>query len=76
MKAKIINILSDIRPEYDFSEDVNFVDEGMLDSFDVLTLVTDLEENFNIRIDGEDIVPENFESINAILGLISKSKAG
>lgn len=76
MKAKIINILSDIRPEYDFGEDVNFVDEGMLDSFDVLTLVTDLEENFNIRIDGEDIVPENFESINAILGLISKSKAG
>ena len=47
----------------------------MLDSFDVLTLVTDLEEKFGVKIDGGDILPENFGSIEAIENLIVKSDA-
>ena len=47
----------------------------MLDSFDVLTLVTDLEEKFGVKIDGGDILPENFGSIEAIENLIVKSGA-
>ena len=70
MQDKIREILVDIRPEYDFLEDKDFIEAGMLDSFDVLTLVTDLEEKFNIKIDGGDILPENFSSINAIKDLI------
>ncbi len=70
---KIREILIDTRPEYDFLEDVDFIEEGMLDSFDVITLVTELEENFNIQIDGSNIVPENFCSIKAIKELIIKS---
>lgn len=70
---EIREILMDIRPEYDFLEDVNFIESGMLDSFDVLTLVTDLEETFNIIISGEDILPENFYSIKAIEKLILKN---
>jgi hypothetical protein len=75
MQEKIREILVDIRPEYDFLEDKDFIEAGMLDSFDVLTLVTDLEENFNIKIDGGDILPENFSSINAIKDLLIKSGA-
>ena len=73
MQDKIREILVDIRPEYDFLEDKDFIEAGMLDSFDVLTLVTDLEEKFNIKIDGGDILPENFSSINAIKDLLIKS---
>ena len=70
---KIREILIDTRPEYDFLEEVDFIESGMLDSFDVLTLVTELEEKFNIRINGSDILPENFCSIKAIENLIVKS---
>ena len=48
MQEKIREILVDIRPEYDFLEDKDFIEAGMLDSFDVLTLVTDLEEKLKV----------------------------
>ena len=51
-------------------EDVNFIEAGMLDSFDVINLVTDIEEKFGIQIDGSDILPENFCSIDSIKNLI------
>jgi len=70
---KIIAILRDLRPEYDFLDQNDFIESGMIDSFDVLNLVTELEENFDIRIDGSDILPENFCSIKAIENLIEKS---
>ena len=70
---EIREILIDTRPEYDFLDEVDFIESGMLDSFDVLTLVTELEEKFNIRINGSDILPESFCSIKAIENLIVKS---
>lgn len=73
MNEKIIEILTDLRPEFDFSEDVNFIEEGMLDSFDIVSLVDELETNFNVKIDGVDIVPENFSSIDSIEALLKKN---
>ncbi|MGB6329968.1 MAG: acyl carrier protein [Halarcobacter sp.] len=70
---EIRELLIDIRPDYDFIEDVNFIETGMLDSFDIITLVTELEEKFNVRIDGSDILPENFCSIKAIENLLLKN---
>lgn len=70
---KIRELLVDTRPEYSFKEDVDFIESGMLDSFDVITLVAELEEEFDVQIDGEDIVPENFCSIEVIKNLIEKS---
>lgn len=46
----------------------------MLDSFDVVTLVSELEEKFSIAIDGEDIIPENFSSVDRIANLVEKSE--
>lgn len=66
----IREILIDIRPEYSFLEEVNFIEAGMLDSFDVITLVTEIEEKFEIQIDGINILPENFSSIDSIKKLI------
>ncbi|MCQ2309952.1 MAG: acyl carrier protein [Bacteroidales bacterium] len=73
MKQKIINILADLRPEFDFNEDVNFIEDGMLDSFDIISLVSDLDSTFGISIDGVDILPENFSSIAAIENLLKKN---
>ena len=75
MKEKVLEILSNIRPEFDFTEDVNFIEQGMLDSFDVVTLVSDLDSTFGISIDGVDIVPENFSSVDSIINLLKKNGA-
>jgi acyl carrier protein len=75
MKEKIIKILEDTRPEFDFhDESVNFMEAGYLDSFDIISLVVDLETNFDVKISGALIVPENFISIDAIANLIQMSK--
>jgi acyl carrier protein len=73
MKDKIIRILNNIRPEFNFEIENNFISNGMLDSFDLVTLVTELDETFGISIDGTDILPENFQSIDAILTLLKKN---
>lgn len=73
MKEKIVEILMELRPEFDFTEEVNFIEEGMLDSFDIVSLVDELETNFNVKIDGVDIIPENFSSIDSIEALLKKT---
>ena len=73
MKEKIVKILTGLRPEFDFTEDVNFIEEGMLDSFDVVNLVDELDSEFNIVIDGIDIIPENFSSLDSIISLLKRS---
>lgn len=72
VKLQVISILSEIRPEYDFSQDLNFIEEGMLDSLDMVTLVNGLDEKFSISIDGDDIIPENFSSLELIVNLLKK----
>lgn len=74
MKKQIIDILTELRPEFDFSQDVNFIEDGMLDSFDIVSLVDSIEKEFNIAINGMDIIPENFCSIEAIENIINANK--
>ncbi len=69
----IMGILQEIRPDFDFSESRDFIEDGMLDSFDIVSLVSELEAAFDIVIDGLDIVPENFTDIEKIGRLIEKS---
>lgn len=73
MREKIVNILTDLRPEFDFNESLNFIEEGMLDSFDVINLVTALDSEFGISIDGTDVLPENFSSVESIEALLRKN---
>jgi acyl carrier protein len=75
MKEKILEILNETRPEFNFLEqDINFIDSGYLDSFDIVTIVAEIESYFEIKIDGSLILPENFQNIDAIINLIQKSK--
>jgi acyl carrier protein len=72
MQNKLYLILENIRPEVDFRTKSNFISEGYLDSFDIVSLVSAIDEEFNISIDGIDILPENFETIDSIIALIRK----
>ena len=74
MKEKILAILQDIRPEVDFTESNDFIDDGYLDSFDMVALVSNLDKTFGISILGEDIIPENFVNLDAIENIVKKYK--
>lgn len=68
----LIDILQSIRPESDFIQSENFLEDGLLDSFDMVALVDSLDNTFKISIDGLDIIPENFQNIGAIQKLLGK----
>ena len=68
----IEELLRAIRPEFDFTTSQNFIADGMLDSFDVITLVAELDKTRGISIAGVDIVPEHFQSIASIEKLLQK----
>ena len=73
MMKDILDMLAELRPEFDFAESENYIEDGLLDSFDIVSLTSMLEEKYNITIDGLDIVPENFATAEAIAGLVIKS---
>lgn len=70
---KILEILDSIRPESDFTKSTNFIEDRLIDSFDIVSLVNELEEEYDILVDALDILPDNFSSLNAISALIVKS---
>ena len=68
----LADILKEIRPEFDFTASSNFITDGMLDSFDMVTLVSTLDKTYGISIPGTDIVPENFENLQTIEALLRR----
>lgn len=70
---KIMSMLEEIRPEHDFRASADFIEDGLLDSFDLITLIDMLESAYEITIDGLDVVPEHFCSAEAIAELVKKS---
>ncbi len=69
----ILELLFEIRPEADYRTSKNFLPEGLMNSFDIVTLVHDLDLTFEISIDGADIVPDHFTSLEAIRTLLRKN---
>jgi acyl carrier protein len=65
-------ILQEIRPEFDFHTSEDLIADGMLDSLDIVTLVSTLDKRFGISIDGVEIIPENFRNVAAIGALLEK----
>jgi acyl carrier protein len=68
----VLEVLKGIRPEFDFTTSEDFIADGMLDSFDVITLISELDTSYGISIAGTDILPENVSSIAAIQQLLHK----
>jgi acyl carrier protein len=71
----IAEILKEIRPEFDFTASQDFISDGMLDSFDIVTLVSALDKNFGVSIPGTEILPENFLNVQTIEALLRQSGA-
>lgn len=70
LEQQLLDLLREKHPEYDYEASTNFIADGLLDSFDVVMLTSDLEAQFGVLIPGERIVPENFASIAALAALI------
>ncbi len=75
MKERILEILSVIRPDIDFEHETELIDGGLLDSFDVVSVISDLNDEFDISIRITELKPENFNSIDAIVALVERLKS-
>ena len=71
--SKVLEILHEIRPEFDFAASEDFFEDAALDSFDLVTLVSALDQNYEISIDGMDITPENFANVGTIEALLKRN---
>ena len=69
---KLIELLKGVRDDVDFSECTTLVDEGILDSFDIVEIINLIDEEYGIEIPAIEIVPENFNSAEAILNMIQR----
>lgn len=67
-------ILEEIRPDIDFKVETELVDEGLLDSFDIVSIVSELNDYFDIAIRVTELSPENFNSAEAIYNMCIKLK--
>lgn len=72
MKERILKILEELRPDVEFEKETKLIDEGILDSFDIVTLVLELNEEFDIDVSVDELVPENFNSVNAMIELVEE----
>ena len=70
MKEKVLNVLKGINPA--IKEGVNLLDEGIIDSFEVANIVMELEEAFEVEIDAEEVIAENFTTVDAIVVLVER----
>ena len=69
---ELLKVLKNVKPGVDFENNESLIDDEILDSFDIITLVSALDEEFDIQITAKDIVPENFNSAKAIYDLVQR----
>lgn len=69
---ELLEILSDLHPEVDFETCTTLIDSNILDSFDIVSIIAEIGEQFDVTISAEMIVPENFNSAKALYALIQK----
>lgn len=73
---KVMEILKELRPDVDFLTEKELIDGGILSSFDILNLVEELSDAYDIDIETDDIIPENFNSVEEIDQLVQRVQAG
>jgi acyl carrier protein len=69
---ELLKIMSEIRPDIDFSTATQLIDNEILDSFDIVSMVSEINDAFAIEINVNDLLPENFNSAEALYALIQK----
>lgn len=72
MKDQLLNLLKEARPDVNFEGEDKLIDDSILDSFDIIQIVMEMNETFGIEINVEDLQPENFNSIQGMMELITR----
>ncbi|HZK26345.1 MAG TPA: acyl carrier protein [Thermoclostridium sp.] len=68
----LIEILEELHPEVDFEEHKSLIDDKVLDSFDIITLISEIHEEYDVRVPVDEIIPENFNSAQSLYSLIQR----
>lgn len=68
---ELMEILEEIRPDIDFDAEKQLVTGGIFDSFDIVTLIDMIDETFEVNIKPSQVTPDNFDSVEVIMGLIN-----
>ncbi len=71
MREQIMEILEELRPDVDFENEKQLITDGILESFDIVSLVGELSDAFDIELRVEDLVPDNFNSVEGMIELIN-----
>ena len=71
---RLLEILKDIRPDVDFVNETALIDDGILDSFDVVSIISELDDAFGVQVRINELDPENFNSAEAIWKLVQELK--
>ena len=74
MKETVMEILQEIRGDVDFENETRLIDDNILASLDIVAIVGEFNDEFDIEISVEDLVPENFNSVDAMVELITKAQ--
>ena len=69
---ELLAILQDLHPDVDFESCDTLIDDGILDSFDIVTIIAEISDQFDVKIGVEQIVPENFNSAEALWELVRR----
>ena len=68
----LLGILEDLHPEVDFTTATGLIDQKILDSFDIVSIITEVNSEYDITIPAGEILPENFNSAQALFSLIQR----
>lgn len=71
---RLLEILSEIRPDVDFANETGLIDGGLLDSFDIVSIISELDDEYGVAIRITELKPENFNSAEAIYKLVQDLK--
>ncbi len=69
---QLLEILRKMHPDVDFESNDDLIGEGVLDSLDIVTLITEINTVFDVSVPAEEVVPENFNSAEAIFAMITR----
>lgn len=71
---KVIEILESIKPGVNFNKEKSLIDDGILESFDIIAIISKLSEEFDIEFSVNEVIPENFNSAEALWETVNKLK--
>ena len=75
MKEQLMQILTECCPDIDFETEVALIDDGILESLDIVMIVSEIKDVLDVEITVDDLVPENFNSVGQILALVEARKS-